>query len=298
MTIAELLKEARKKIGALDAELLLAKVLKKSREFLITNLDKKITNSQFSVFNKLIRQRAKGVPVAYLVGHKEFYGLDFIVNKHVLVPRPETELIVECVLDKLRIRNYELGIMNATLIDVGTGSGCIAISIAKSIQTLIVVATDTSKKALKVAKKNALLHDTKIKFLHGNLLEPILNSSFINHNSSFIITANLPYLTEEQYKSEPSIQHEPKQALVADKDGLAHYEQLLKQIRQLVRNYELGVMSYLEIDPRQTAPERSDGGLASQSERITTLIKKYLPSAGIEIKKDLAGQDRMVSVEI
>ena len=128
----------------------------------------------------------------------------------------------------------------------------------------------------------------KIKFLHGNLLEPILKiehgSNGLNGFEQIIVTANLPYITEQQFQNEQSIQHEPKIALVAENDGLALYEKILQQIKQITNTYNLKTKTYFEIDPTQT-------------DKIKILIKKYLPESNIEVKKDLAGLDRLVIIK-
>ncbi|MDD2656192.1 MAG: peptide chain release factor N(5)-glutamine methyltransferase [Patescibacteria group bacterium] len=311
------------KISLLDKEILLSHVIQKSREFLFTNPDFEINFWQKIKFEHLVRQRQKNIPVAYLVGHKEFFGLDFLVNKNVLIPRPDTELMVENALQQINTSTLK----HILLIDVGTGSGCIPISILTELKkrndemreanfvTNVpdkfrptqfvtppkIIAIDISKKALCVAKKNAKKHSVEIEFLHGNLLEPILQKISLNQFNlsafflaeSMLITANLPYITEQQFKQEPSIQHEPKLALVADNNGLALYEELLKQLSSLARRSSDGVQSeggfliplssFLEIDP-------------SQTEKIKILIKKYLPEASIEVKKDLSGLDRLVII--
>ena len=284
--VQKLVTTSSKKINQLDAEILLAHVIKKSREFLFTNPDFEINFWQKIKFENLVIQRQKNIPVAYLVGHKEFFGLDFLVNKNVLVPRPDTELMVEETLKHLNTLspNYN----NVLLIDVGTGSGCIPISIRKSVLSaypnLPTIAIDVSKKTLCVAKK----HTVKIKFLHGNLLEPILKiehgSNGLNGFEQIIVTANLPYITEQQFQNEQSIQHEPKIALVAENDGLALYEKILQQIKQITNTYNLKTKTYFEIDPTQT-------------DKIKILIKKYLPESNIEVKKDLAGLDRLVIIK-
>ena len=290
-----------------DAELIIAHVLGKPREFILVHGEQEIKETIKQKIKRLLDKRACGIPLAYLTGHKEFCGLDFIVNKHTLIPRPDTELIVNLVLKELRTKNSEL---RTTIVDVGTGSGCIPISILKnldktrtnelsfdernSFSTHFVTpikthAIDISKPALSVARKNAKKHHTKIKFLHGNLFSPIsylLSSKTHNlkpktHN--FIITANLPYLTPQQFKKEPSIQHEPKSALVAGPDGLKYYRQLLKQIQRLTIDYRLLSIVYLEIDPSQTTS-------------IKKLIKQHLPKSKIIIHKDLAGLNRVVEI--
>jgi release factor glutamine methyltransferase len=148
-------------------------------------------------------------------------------------------------------------------------------------KTVNAIAIDSSEKALAVAKRNAIRHGVPIQFLRGNLLEPLAHELRTMNHEHLIITANLPYLTPEQYAEEPSIQHEPTSALVGGKTGLELYEQLLKQMQTLTaKRYTLN--AFFEIDP-------------SQSDAMRALIKKYLPNASVEIKKDLCGRDRVVS---
>ncbi len=307
-TIKDILIKNNKNIDTLDTELLLSYILKKPREWILAHPDETIDKIHIIKYKQLFAKRAKSVPLAYLTGHKEFFGLDFIVNKNVLIPRPETELMIELVLDKIK----KLNDCKIILIDIGTGSGCIPISIANQIRkselSVIrnVYATDISQKALLVARKNAKLHHTKIKFIHGNLLSkfPISNFQFPIKsklpNFQIIITANLPYLTNQQFKHEPSIQHEPKLALVAGHDGLKYYKKLLMQIKSTLSTLKLypdsksrildlrgrdNFITFIEIDP-------------SQSQAIKLLIKKYLPTSKIELHKDLASLDRIVEIKI
>ena len=291
-TIKELL--TKSKIDILDAELLLGFVIGKPKEYIIAHPEEKISNFKFQIskFLRLSKKCQNGTPLAYLIGHKEFYGLDFEVNKHTLVPRPETELLVESAtkaINKKQIANSKI----LLIVDVGTGSGCIPISImkAKKHKNIKTIATDISKRALKVAKRNAKKHNTEIKFLHGNLLEPaskllpLVGGGRKGVSTNVIITANLPYLTEEQFQTELSIQHEPKSALVAKDKGLALYEELLKQIQNILKSCTLSLAAFFEIDP-------------SQTNLIRPLIKKYLPQANIIIQKDLAMRDRVVTILI
>lgn len=284
-TYRELLKQATSSISSLDAELLLAHVLDKPREFLIAHDNEKIGLLDYLKIQRLIKKRKNGIPLAYLIGYKEFYGLDFFVNKHTLVPRPDTELMVEEVVQEIKkSKNQKI-----TLIDVGTGSGCIPISILDAIRTsgLSVIrkcyATDISKNALKVAKKNAKKQNVHITFKQGNLLEPFTNQLIDKSTNNLIITANLPYLTQTQFDEEPSIQHEPHSALVTNKEGLALYEELLHQVKKQVPSFQFPVTMFFEIDP-------------SQTENISSMIKTIFPKATIEIKKDLSGKDRIVKI--
>lgn len=274
-----------KAINRLDTELLIAHVIGKSREYVLAHPNVMANVRQRLHFKRLARKRARGVPLAYLTGHKEFFGLNFLVNKHVLIPRPETELVVELALNQ--ILNHKSKILNQLLlIDVGTGSGCIPIAIMKALKpkNIKIMATDISRPALRVAKKNAKRHNVDIQFFHGNLLEPFTKKYQLPATCyQLVITANLPYLTQSQFDSEPSIQHEPRFALVADNGGLALYEQLLAQIKQLLTAYRCQLTALFEINP-------------SQSASITALVKRQIPSASVEITKDLAGRDRVAQI--
>lgn len=220
-----------------DAELLLAHVLKKSTTFLFTHdRDSLDRFSRLSLnewrYRRLIHKRKRGVPVAYLVGHKEFYALDFKVNASVLVPRPDTEILVECVIEYvqgLRTKDYGLSML---LLDVGTGSGCIPISILKNISGLTAVATDISRAALAVAKENAKKHfvASRIRFFKSDLLGQVPVRLLENH--TIVLTANLPYLPD-QMEAKPELSFEPSIALYAGSDGMDVYRRLMRQIETL-----------------------------------------------------------------
>ncbi len=275
------------KINNSEKLLLLTKASGKSKEWLLAHPEYK----NFWVllkYNYYLHKFKKGVPVAYILGHKEFFGLDFLVNNHTLIPRPDTEILVDNVIDE--ISNFQYPISNILLIDVGTGTGCIPITILNKLQRLQdlkinAIATDISKQALKVAKKNAKKHSVKINFLHGDLLSPILQSFNLAIFQSVIIIANLPYLKEDWWVHEPSIQREPRLALVSDDEtGLYLYEKLLQQITEIKKIMDIGYWIFFEIDPRQ-------------STQIFPLIQKYLPNASIEIIKDLSGFERVVKIK-
>lgn len=259
----------------LDTEVLLSFIIKKPKEFLYTHPEKKITAGQFKKFNQNIRRRAQNWPLAYLTGHKEFFGLDFLVDKNVLIPRPETELMAEEAIKTIKTSEQK-----NILIDVGTGSGCLPIAIGKNIFSYLkILAVDISSPALKIAHRNTQKHKIKIQFLKSNLLQKFLSSAILNSKLPLIITANLPYLTSKQMK-EKTIQKEPRQALFGGQDGLYYYQQLLEQIKKI--NPSQAII-FLEIDP-------------AQNKKIQSLIKKILPGTPVEIKKDLAGKERVVKI--
>ncbi|MCX6796346.1 MAG: peptide chain release factor N(5)-glutamine methyltransferase, partial [Candidatus Falkowbacteria bacterium] len=181
------------KIPHLEAEILLAKSMSSIREFILSHSDEEIMMATQKKYLSDIKKRNSGFPLAYLTGKKEFYGLEFFVNQNVLIPRPQTELIIDEVINLTYNNDYKFSI-----IDVGTGSGCIIITLAKLLKQNNFYGIDISNKALRVARKNAKLNKvTNIKFLRGNLLQPFLNSKFKIQNSKLVIIANLPYLTVE-----------------------------------------------------------------------------------------------------
>jgi release factor glutamine methyltransferase len=277
MNIRHLLKKASKSIDYLDAEILLAHTLGTTRNYLITHPDESVSYIDTLRFLHLTRKRKNNTPTAYLIGKKEFYGTEFIVNKHTLVPRPDTETLVMVAIDTItKIKNK-----HTLLIDIGTGTGCIPISILKSLPNIDIttIATDISAGALKVARRNAHDMGVSIEFYRGNLLEPIRHT--IDHapqSSRIIITANLPYLTEEQM-SEPSISREPRSALYADDGGLALYKQLIINLSTLRTPWTL----IIEIDPDQRG-------------EITRYTEEKLKKHYTECHKDLSGYDRVIVI--
>ena len=260
MTIKEILNWGAEELAPssdsprVDAELILGFVLKKSTTFLLAHNEQKICSIKAWLYRRLIRKRKQGIPVAYLVGHKEFYFLDFIVNRNVLVPRPDTETLVDCVISYLKseIRNpkseinsksqiqnskysssFEFRVSSFVLLDVGTGSGCIPISILKNVPGLRAMATDVSWRALRVAKKNArrLGVSDRIQFIWSDLLKDVRSDLF--EDQEVIMTANLPYLPDKISVS-PELTFEPSISLYGGSDGMNVYKRLFEQI-QLIR---------------------------------------------------------------
>ncbi len=278
----------------LDAELLLAHLLEKPREWILTHPEFKLNNAQTLAFELHIVRRAQSKPVAYLIGKKEFYGLEFAVTSDTLIPRPETELLVEQVLKKLK--SEQKSPKNQTekemIIDVGTGSGAIIISLAKQLKATGVdfLATDISRTALKVAQRNARAHavENKIKFLSGNLLEPIINDQkLLVGDRPLLILANLPYLSEKIYSSAPKSvrDYEPKTALLSGTDGLDHYRQLFTQIQSLLAKHSAPITPWCEISPEQ-------------KNLLAEEARKIFPSANIKFHKDLSQRWRLAEIHI
>lgn len=272
------IRDALKKYSAIEIELLLAHVLNKPKEFLFMNPDRQLSNVQINKLSGVAKRRQKGEPAAYILGYKDFCGLRFKVNKDVLIPRPETESIVER-LGKI-ISGFVRGSGSyATILDIGTGSGCIIISLANTIsaKNFIFFGSDVSEKALKVAKANAKAYHAPIKFIKSSLLKNI-------RQDFDIIIANLPYVWKA-WKNNSSaetigLKFEPKQALFAEEKGLKLIRQLLEQITKRKNKPKL---VYLEFDPRQ-------------KKDLAVLIKKYLPRSKSTYFKDLAGLWRFVEI--
>lgn len=298
MDIKKALFEAAKKLEKhsstpqLDAEILLSYTIKKPREFILGHPEISLNKAQKNKFKEFIERRAKYEPIAYILGEKDFYGLNFKVNKNTLIPRPETELLVEKALDQILSSTSST---NKTIIDIGTGSGNIIISIVRSFENnsnlknidFKFYGLDLSKKALLVAKHNAKKNNVadKIKFLKSNLLECFLKKNLaIKQFSNLIILANLPYLEENwknslKDKDTKGLKYEPDLALYSGEDGLDAYQKLSNQIKSLSSK---NILLFCEIGPAQKP----------KMKKIFSFAKK------IAFHKDLAGKWRVAEIVI
>lgn len=254
----------------LDAEVLLAQAVGQERTWLYLHVSDPLDEDQLNQFETLLRRREGRESVAYLLGHKEFFGLEFEVNPHVLIPRPETELLVETAI--------ELAIINEkfTIVDVGTGSGCIAVALAKHLPAASVTAIDASPEALRLARLNAERHDARITFLSGDLLEPV--SEPVD-----LIVSNPPYVSRAELAAAmPEVGiYEPRLALDGGEDGLDVVQRLLPQAGEKLKP---GGTLLVEIG-------------STQGTAVRQLAQIHFPRAVIQIKKDLAGLDRLLVVE-
>jgi release factor glutamine methyltransferase len=276
ITIKELLATASDDFPKHEAEIILANLLKRPRTYLLAHPEKKLGWKLVRQFNQHIARRERGEPLAYIFGQTYFYKHEFLVDKRVLIPRPETEWLVEAANATLK-QNPEIGM----IIDVGTGSGAIVLSIYKSLppsrcREIKWLATDYSASALTVARLNARrLKVSRVVFQRGDLLQPSLKKiSGLKVHKKVLLLANLPYLPNADYKKTPVevFKFEPKQALVAGPDGLKFYNRLIKQVAKLKRE----VICFFEIDPGQAAA-----------------IKKSARSLGAaNIQKDFNGRER------
>lgn len=224
----------------LDSELILTHTINRPRTWLHAHGEDKLDDRQVEIANARVRLRQDHTPIAYIIGHKEFYGRRFMVSPAVLVPRPETEQIIE-LLKELSPTDQSLpGIVTKRLVDVGTGSGCLGITAKLEFPDLDVTLTDYSRHALKVALKNS-------KILHANvsMLESDLLTSYPYQPE--IILSNLPYV-DKSWDNSPDIEHEPAIALYADDDGLALIKQLIEHSEHRLAPSGLLI---LEADKRQ-----------------------------------------------
>lgn len=297
MTIKEKTIEIQKKLlrngiekHNLESEMIMSLALNKDRLFLITNSYKKIKEKENKKINRIVSQRLELYPLAYISGKRNFYDLEFNVNKNTLIPRPESELIIEEIVKKERQSKN-----NKTFIDIGTGSGCLIISLAKILsknKKNYFCGLDICSKALKVAQKNAQKHNLnkKIFFYKSNLLDKIIKINNRNNfldNKHLIIIANLPYLTKEEISNSPTIKFEPKKALYGGSDGLDFYRKMLEQIKKLKESNRIKAEIYMEISPWQKNILIKD-------------IKNVLKKAAIKITtiKDLNKKNRIIVLEI
>lgn len=274
-TVSDLLKRATARLGGtsstprLDAELLLAHVLAWPRARLLAERDHTPAPAQAAAFGALVERRAGGEPVAYLVGHKEFYGLDLRVTPATLVPRPETELLVELALAEARA--LVSGPSSLVIADIGTGTGAVAIALAMHLPEALVYATDLSAEALAVAARNVADHGLggRVVLLHGDLLVPL-------PGPVDMIVSNPPYTIIDEV--EPNVRaHEPRLALDGGPDGAAVYRRLLAMAPASLRP---GGAVLLEIG-------------AWQGALVAGLLREAFPGAAVEVARDLAGRDRV-----
>lgn len=243
---SSLLKNKQIKEADFEAQILLARALHKDRVFVIAHPEYIVSCQSEKEFLNLVKARLQGWSLAVILGSKSFYTSELLVNKDVLVPRPETEVMVETIIKEIKDGDI--------IFDIGTGSGAIIISIAKEKlgKPNYFYASDKSIQALKVASHNIKNNHLPIKLLTGDLLQPYLPILKKQQPKKLIIAANLPYLTPAQMK-EPSIKKEPASALLSGADGLWHYQRLFAQLNNFLKtnNYPIDIYLYCEINPEQ-----------------------------------------------
>lgn len=250
-----------------NCNLILTKVLGFNRLDLHLNFNLPVTQSQETEILSLKKQRLSGIPIQYILGESEFYGNHLLVSPAVLIPRPETEYLVQLIVDQHK--------ENERILDIGTGSGCIPIALAKNLKNATIEAVDISQDAIDIAKKNGMINNVSIKFYQSDL--------FSNVSGTFdVIVSNPPYIPENEYNElENEIKyHEPTNALLADEEGLFYYRNILEKASSFLNKngtifFEIGY---------------------SQSEKIEKLARKN-GFEQITIIKDLNNFDRYIIIK-
>lgn len=276
---------------AYEALLLLAHAMGNDRAHLVGHEGDRLAPQVLRRYHSLLRRRTSGTPFAYLLGEWEFWGLPFMVNRHVLIPRPESELLVELAASEhQRLRTLR---GRVAFVDVGTGSGCIIISLACELPAspaggratshtphAAFFACDSSAQALARARANARRHGVGrlVSFHRGDLLLPLKIRIERSRNVRWVFLANLPYLSNQQYKrTAPEVKREPKRALLGGRDGLKHYRTLLEQLAECAPR---ACTVFLEIDPLQKT-------------KIAGLVRRSFPQSTVSFHRDLAGRIRV-----
>lgn len=257
------------------ADLLLQHHLGVSRTQFYARMRDEIPSEIVEKFHADIEDHVKtGVPIQHLTGYEHFYGRKFSVNSHVLIPRPETEELVQHVINHLPENE------SITIVDVGTGSGVIAITLALEIPNAKIIATDISEEALRTARANARNLQANITFLQGDFLEPVIDKNI----KADIVVSNPPYISEAEREelSDTVVNHDPELALFAAENGLAAYQKICSQLPQVILPngsvaFEIGYL---------------------QGEAVQALIKEKFPKSTTNIIKDINGKDRIVFAQL
>ncbi|WP_409272508.1 peptide chain release factor N(5)-glutamine methyltransferase [Neobacillus sp. SCS-31] len=269
------LKEAGREEFA--GEVLLRYVLGIDRTRLFTVMRDEISSGHLKQFEEAVRKHAAGKPVQYIIGQEEFYGRPFLVNEEVLIPRPETEELVEGAHKRIKAMFGDAG--DLKLADIGTGSGAIAITMKLEKPRLSVTATDIAAGSLLVAEENARRLGADVGFVQGDLLKP-----FIQAGTRFdIVLSNPPYIPDgdKAWMSDVVTGHEPHRALFAGSDGLDFYRRFMEELPVVLNSralvgFEIG---------------------AGQGAAVASLCKRTFPTANVEVINDINGKDRMVFIE-
>jgi release factor glutamine methyltransferase len=277
----------------LAAELLLLHVITRDRAWLYSHPEEILPEQAAEAYFAILARRSSGVPAQHLTGKQEFWGLEFEVTPEVLIPRPETEHLIEVALDRLAVREIRAGRHssrlngeNITLVDIGTGSGCIAVTMAKELPAAAVYATDISKAALEVARRNAgrLGVAERIEFLESNLLEAFAESQLTSDKSRLfdLVISNPPYVSLRDAESLPIEvrEHEPRTALYGGEEGYELYGALIPQASEHLKPggllvLELGYNSLPAVEP-----------LLDRAEWVK-----------VNVTKDLSGIPRVIAAE-
>jgi len=281
VTLQTALLDATRALGAtmtyrdarLQAELLLAHALETTRAQVLARLDETLAPNIAARYAANVARRAQDEPLAYIIGHREFYGLNFVVDRRVLIPRDETETLAQIALERARQKNAPV------IVDVGTGSGVLAVTLAHHLPEARVIATDISRDALEVARLNArrLNVAARIEFVESDLLERVS----VPFN---VLVANLPYIPRARFDELPREVRafEPRLALDGGEDGLALFRRLLAQLPTRAAR---GAIALLEISEEQGDAARE-------------CVRRELPRVVVKLHRDLEGLDRVIEIQL
>lgn len=277
--LGELLADAKARFAAvstspsLDAQLLMAAVLRVDRAHVIAHADRELTPDEAAAFLAMADRRAAGEPMAYIFGTRAFYDRVLAVSPAVLIPRPETELLVE-----LAIQSLQAARVDCVAADIGTGSGAIAVTFAAHVPHAAVYAVDVSEAALRVARHNAVANGVHVELLQGDLLGPLLAWGI----QLDVLLANLPYIASDEVPTLDVSRYEPTLALDGGADGLDLIRRMLADTPRVLK---AGALVLLEIG-------------ADQGAACAALVQAALPSAQVQVIQDYAGLDRLVRADL
>jgi release factor glutamine methyltransferase len=259
------------------AEVLLLHVLEVNRTELLMQMRDMIDDAQMNAFKDMVIRHGEGIPVQYMIGHEMFYGRPFQVNEEVLIPRPETEELIEGVLQRIKTH---FGNERLAVADIGTGSGAIAITLALENRNLQVATVDIAAASIEVAKKNAEMLGAEVTFYHGDLLQPFIQ----NAQKLDVVVSNPPYIPQHEWEElSPVVKdYEPARALVGGEDGLDFYRRFMIELPQVLQPKALVAFEYG----------------AGQGKAIKEMLEDTFPEAHIEIVYDINGKDRMIFAKL
>ena len=275
----EVLKKAQGKMEAADrgeqaAFLYLLELTNKEAHNLYMEYDEEMPQTQIDEFEAGVERLVEGEPLGHVLGFEWFYGYRFKVNEDVLIPRPETEELVAYIL--AAYDEYFKDTLNVTAVDVGTGSGAIAVALKKEEPNIHILASDISEKACRIAKQNAQDNDAVVEVLCGDMLEPLIERNI----KVDILISNPPYIPSDEAMEDSVVNYEPHVALFGGEDGLKFYRIIFEHAKKVLK--DKAMMSF-------------EMGY-NQKEALSAEARKYFPDAKIEVIKDMSGKNRMLFI--